>query len=75
MIKESENSSISNLKTSSSLNQKKILIFSQYRDTLEEITNLLNEHNIPSKGFYGQSNKKDQKGLNQDKQLSILSGL
>jgi Fanconi anemia group M protein len=60
------------LKTPSSLNHKKILIFSQYRDTLEEITNLLNEHNVPCKGFYGQSNKKDQKGLNQDKQLSIL---
>jgi ERCC4-related helicase len=71
-IKKSENSCISYLKTSSSLNHKKILIFSQYRDTLEEITNLLNEHNVPSKGFYGQSNKKDQKGLNQDKQLSIL---
>jgi len=55
------------------LNQKKILIFSQYRDTLEEITNLLNENNIPCKGFYGQSNKKNQKGLNQDKQLSILN--
>ena len=54
------------------LNQKKILIFAQYRDTLEEITNLLNENGIPSKGFYGQSNKKNQKGINQDKQLSIL---
>jgi Fanconi anemia group M protein len=54
------------------LNQKKILIFAQYRDTLEEITNLLNENGIQAKGFYGQSNKKNQKGLNQDKQLSIL---
>jgi Fanconi anemia group M protein len=57
---------------SPALNQKKILIFAQYRDTLEEITNLLNENGIPAKGFYGQSNKKNQKGLNQDKQLSIL---
>ena len=56
----------------SNLNQKKILIFSQYRDTLEVITNLLNEHDIPCRGFYGQSNKKDQKGLGQDKQISIL---
>ena len=54
------------------LNQKKILIFSQYRDTLEVITNLLDEHGIPCRGFYGQSNKKDQKGLGQDKQISIL---
>jgi ERCC4-related helicase len=56
----------------SKLNQKKILIFSQYRDTLEVITNLLDEHGIPCRGFYGQSNKKDQKGLGQDKQISIL---
>jgi Fanconi anemia group M protein len=48
------------------------LIFSQYRDTLEVITNLLDEHGIPCRGFYGQSNKKDQKGLGQDKQISIL---
>lgn len=52
--------------------QKKILIFSQYRDTLEEITNFLNYNGIPCRGFYGQSNKNGQKGLSQDKQLSIL---
>ena len=56
----------------SNFNQKKILIFSQYRDTLEVITNILDEHGIPCRGFYGQSNKKDQKGLGQDKQISIL---
>lgn len=39
---------------------------------MEVITNLLNEQDIQSRGFYGQSNKKDQKGLNQDKQISIL---
>ncbi len=55
------------------INKRKILIFSQYRDTLEEITNVLNENDIPCKGFYGQSNKKNQKGINQDKQLSILN--
>ena len=52
--------------------QKKILIFSQYRDTLEEITNFLNYNCIPCRGFYGQSNKNGQRGLSQDKQLSIL---
>jgi len=52
--------------------QKKILIFSQYRDTLEEITNFLNYNGIPCQGFYGQSNKNGQKGLSQEKQLSIL---
>jgi Fanconi anemia group M protein len=53
--------------------KRKILIFSQYRDTLEEITNVLNENDIPCMGFYGQSNKKNQKGINQEKQLSILN--
>ena len=52
--------------------QKKILIFSQYRDTLEEITNFLNYNSIPCRGFYGQSNKNGQRGLSQDNQLSIL---
>jgi Fanconi anemia group M protein len=52
--------------------QKKILIFSQYRDTLEEITNFLNYNGIPCQGFYGQSNKNGKKGISQDKQLSIL---
>nr|MBA3283650.1 DEAD/DEAH box helicase family protein [Nitrosopumilus sp.] len=54
-------------------NKRKILVFSQYRDTLEEIINVLNENDVPCKGFYGQSNKKNQKGINQDKQLSILN--
>lgn len=53
-------------------NQKKVLVFTQYRDTLEEITNFLDYHGISCKGFYGQSNKNGQRGLSQDKQLSLL---
>ncbi|MGN6822446.1 MAG: helicase-related protein [Candidatus Nitrosocosmicus sp.] len=52
--------------------KRKILIFSQYRDTLDVITSILNKHHIPCKGFYGQSNKKDKKGLDQEKQISII---
>ncbi len=52
--------------------QKKVLVFSQYRDTLEEITTFLEEHGISCRGFYGQSTRNNQKGLSQDKQLSIL---
>jgi len=52
--------------------QKKVLIFSQYRDTLEEITRYLEDYGISCRGFYGQSNRNNQKGLSQDKQLSIL---
>lgn len=52
--------------------EKKILIFSQYRDTLEEITQFLDTHHISCRGFFGQSKKNGRKGLGQDKQLSIL---
>ncbi len=52
---------------------KKVLIFSQYRDTLEEIVIFLNKNGIKCRGFYGHTNKKDQKGFSQDEQLSILS--
>lgn len=58
--------------SSSSIAQKKVLIFSQYRDTLEEITLFLEENGIKCKGFYGQASRNGVKGLNQDKQLSIL---
>ncbi|WP_148687677.1 helicase-related protein [Candidatus Nitrosocosmicus hydrocola] len=51
---------------------KKVLIFSQYRDTLEEITTFLEENGIKCSGFYGQSSRNGIKGLSQDKQLSIL---
>jgi ERCC4-related helicase len=56
----------------SSIAQKKVLVFSQYRDTLEEITVFLEENGIQCRGFYGQSSKNGTKGLTQDKQLSIL---
>ena len=56
----------------SSIAQKKVLVFSQYRDTLEEITVFLEENGIQCKGFYGQSSKHGTKGLTQDKQLSML---
>jgi len=52
---------------------KKVLIFSQYRDTLEEIVIFLNKNGIKCRGFYGHANKKNQKGFSQDEQLSILS--
>ncbi|HEX5905011.1 MAG TPA: helicase-related protein [Candidatus Nitrosocosmicus sp.] len=56
----------------SSIAQKKVLVFSQYRDTLEEIIVFLEENGIQCRGFYGQSSRNGTKGLTQDKQLSIL---
>lgn len=52
--------------------QKKVLIFSQYRDTLEEIISVLSKIGIPCKGFFGQSDKEGTKGLNQEEQLQII---
>ena len=57
---------------SSSIVPKKVLVFSQYRDTLEEITVFLEENGIQCRGFYGQSSRNGMRGLSQDKQLSIL---
>jgi Fanconi anemia group M protein len=65
-------SSFTNNNSASLNTQKKVLIFSQYRDTLEEITKFLEENGIQCRGFYGQSNRNGIKGLSQDQQLSIL---
>ena len=55
------------------INKKKYkaMIFSQYRDTCENIVNVLKEMGITSKLFVGQANKR-QKGLSQKKQLEML---
>lgn len=67
-----QNNRYSNDFNNPSFIKKKILIFSQYRDTLETIIDILNNYSIPCKGFYGQSNKRDKKGLNQEEQISII---
>ncbi len=49
----------------------KIMIFANYRDTVEKIKNMLNEEGISTEILIGQAIKKG-KGLSQKKQLEIL---
>ncbi len=51
---------------------KKILLFSQYRDTVNELVNRLKEEGIRVRKFIGQTNKRGEKGLTQDEQKQIL---
>ena len=52
-------------------NDKKIIIFSQYRDSGTKITNMINEMGFKAKLFVGQAKKKDT-GLSQKKQKEML---
>jgi len=50
----------------------KILIFSQYRDTVSRIDQELKANNIKSEIFIGQAKKKQVDGMNQKEQQAIL---
>jgi Fanconi anemia group M protein len=50
---------------------KKIIIFSQYRDSGTKITNMINDMGFKAKLFVGQAKKKDT-GLSQKKQKEML---
>ena len=50
----------------------KIMIFTQYRDTAQEIKNILNDLNLTSEIFVGQT-KKNGTGLSQKEQLNLLT--
>jgi Fanconi anemia group M protein len=52
-------------------NDKKIIIFSQYRDSGTKITNMINGMGFKAKLFVGQAKKKDT-GLSQKKQKEML---
>lgn len=51
---------------------EKILIFTQYRATVDKIMEKLNEKNIPVKEFIGQTSKDGIKGMTQKEQVQIL---
>ncbi|MEA3254774.1 MAG: helicase-related protein, partial [Candidatus Altiarchaeota archaeon] len=51
---------------------EKIIIFTQYRDSVDKIIDRLNEKDILAHGFIGQSRKGDQKGMSQKEQIKIL---
>ena len=52
----------------------RIMIFATYRDSVNEITELLNRHRplVRAMSFIGQSTGKTTKGLSQKEQLKVL---
>ena len=58
-------------KNNESRNKEKIIIFAQYRDTVDKIVNVLNSKGINAIPFVGQSNK-DGKGMSQKKQVEAV---
>lgn len=53
-------------------NSSKIIVFTQYRDTLEMIHNKLEKEGIKSAKFFGQAAKDGEKGLTQKEQKNII---
>ena len=50
----------------------KIIIFTQYRDTIESIVETLAKDGVPAQRFVGQANKTDSEGMDQKKQTDVL---
>lgn len=52
----------------------RVMVFSQYRDSVEEITAMLNRHRplITVMSFIGQSQGKTNKGITQKEQLKVM---
>lgn len=50
----------------------RIIVFANYRDTVSEITNMLNKEQIKTVRFVGQADKTGDKGLKQKEQMNIL---
>ena len=53
-------------------NSSKIMVFTQYRDTLEMIHQKLEKEGIKSAKFFGQASKDGEKGLTQKQQKAII---
>ncbi|MFW5902786.1 MAG: DEAD/DEAH box helicase [archaeon] len=51
---------------------KKILLFTQYRDTVQELVERLIEEEIEVQRFIGQTNKKNTDGMSQERQKETL---
>ena len=52
---------------------RKVMIFTQYRDTVEKITKVLEKNNVSVHEFIGQARKGEKKGMSQKKQIEILN--
>ncbi len=51
---------------------KKIIIFTQYRDSVDKIIEKLNENDILAHEFIGQASRGEKKGMSQKKQVEVL---
>jgi ERCC4-related helicase len=50
----------------------KIIIFTQYRDTIESIVETLSKDGVVAQRFVGQANKTDSEGMDQKRQTDVL---
>ncbi|MGH9917761.1 MAG: DEAD/DEAH box helicase, partial [Nitrososphaerales archaeon] len=50
----------------------KIIVFTQYRDTIESIVETLSKDGVTAQRFVGQANKTDSEGMDQKKQTDVL---
>jgi ERCC4-related helicase len=50
----------------------KIIVFTQYRDTIESIVETLAKDGVVAQRFVGQANKADSEGMDQKKQTDVL---
>jgi len=51
---------------------EKIIVFSQYRDSVDKIIERLNENDILAHKFIGQASRGDKKGMTQKEQVRVL---
>jgi ERCC4-related helicase len=50
----------------------KVIVFTQYRDTIETIVEMLSKEGVSSHRFVGQANKADNEGMDQKTQTDVL---
>ncbi len=60
------------LGSSEDIKNKKILLFTQYRDTAEKIYEILTNNNIKCEKFIGQASRDNDKGMTQKEQIASL---
>ncbi len=62
----------SNLTDSDLEKKSRVLVFTQYRDTVQHLVELLNKYKIKASRFVGQSNRQGVPGMKQEEQKIIL---
>src|SRR4029078_6646667 len=62
----------SNLTDSDLEKKSRVLVFTQYRDTVQHLVELLNKYKIKASRFVGQSNRQGVPGMKQEEQRIIL---